>query len=272
MMVSTKIETFVNYLVLSLFALAVVLPIGWLILAALSPKANAEVDLASLRPTNFVDAWVQSGFGQHLLNSVIICVGAVTLTAAVSILAAYGLTALAAPGRRILFPLFLAGIMIPLEGILVPLYYNLRSLGLTSSLLGLILAHTGTGVPFGVFWMRATFLGIPRELGESAEIDGAGRMRSLISIMLPVVRPALTTMVLLMFMWTWNDYFLAFVLINNENRMPVTLALGSFSTRHTASINLMAAAAILVSLPILILYVLFQRQFIQGVLSGALKG
>lgn len=271
-MAGGRVETILSYLILTLFSLAVLLPVGWLLLAAMSPKPNAAVDLAEIRLQNFVDAWVQSDFGQHLLNSLIICVGAVVLTSVVATLAGYGLTILAMPGAGIVFPVILAGIMIPLEGILVPLYYNLRSVGLTSSLIGLIIAHTGLGVSFGVFWMRATLQAIPRELVESAEIDGAGRMRLLWSIVLPVIRPAVITMVLLMFMWTWNDYFLAFVLINDEARMPVTLALGSFSTRYTQQLNLMAAAAVLVALPVLILYMFFQRQFIQGVMSGALKG
>ena len=271
-MVVSRLEKVVNYAVLSVFALAVVLPVGWLLLAALSPQANAGIDLAGLRPQNFVDAWQQSDFGRHLLNSLFICVGAVVLTTVASALAAYGLTILGAPGSKILFPLFLAGIMIPLEGILVPLYYQMRSLGLTSSLVGLMLAHTGLGVSFGVFWMRATFLAVPRELVESAELDGAGRLRTLLSIIVPVVRPAIITMVLLMFMWTWNDYFLAFVMINDPDKMPVTVALGSFSTRYTQQLNLMSAAAVLVSVPVLVLYAFFQRQFIQGVLSGALKG
>jgi raffinose/stachyose/melibiose transport system permease protein len=135
-----------------------------------------------------------------------------------------------------------------------------------------VIAHAGLGVSFGVFWMRATLQAVPRELVESAELDGAGRLRLLWSIVVPVIRPGLITMVLLMFMWTWNDYFLAFVLINDEAKMPVTLALGSFSTRYTQQLNLMAAAAVLVALPVLILYMFFQRQFIQGVMSGALKG
>jgi raffinose/stachyose/melibiose transport system permease protein len=270
-MVGSKLETFFSYVILALFSLAVVLPVGWLLLAAMSPKANASVDLRHVQLSNFADAWVQADFGQHLLNSLIICVGAVLLTSTVSILAAYGLTLLAMPGRSIVFPIILAGIMIPLEGILVPLYYNLRAAGLTSSLFGLILAHSGLGVSFGVFWMRATLQAIPRELVESAELDGAGRLRLLVSIVLPVVRPALTTMALLMFMWTWNDYFLAFVLVNDEAKMPVTLALGSFSTRYTQQLNLMAAAAVLVAMPVLVLYMFFQRQFIQGVMSGALK-
>lgn len=271
-MVSSRLETVFSYAILVFFSLAVVLPVGWLLLAAMSPKANAGVDLANIRLANFADAWVQADFGLHLLNSLVICVGAVLLTSVLSILAGYGLTILAMPGARVVFPLILAGIMIPLEGILVPLYYNLRSVGLTSSLVGLIIAHTGLGISFGVFWMRATLQAVPRELVESAELDGASRLRMLWSIIMPVIRPGLITMVLLMFMWTWNDYFLAFVLINDESRMPVTLALGSFSTRYTQQLNLMAAAAVLVALPVLILYLFFQRQFIQGVMSGALKG
>lgn len=271
-MAGVRLERLIGYAILSLFALAVVLPVTWLLLAAMSPHRNAGVDLAHVRFANFVDAWQRTDFGHHLLISLAICVGAVGLTTVVSVLAGYGLTVLEVPGRAVLFPLFLAGIMIPMEGILVPLYYNLRSAGLTSSLWGLILAHTGLGVPFGVFWMRTTLQAVPRELVESAQLDGAGRLRTLSAIVLPVVRPALVTMVLLMFMWTWNDYFLAFVLVNDETRMPVTLALGSFSTKYTQELNLMAAAAVLVSIPVLVLYLFFQRQFIQGVLSGALKG
>ncbi len=271
-MAGVRTEKILGYAILILFAMAVVLPVIWLLLAATSPRHNAGVDLGAIRPMNFVDAWQRTDFGRHLLNSLAICVGAVAATTVASVLAAYGLTILEVPGRAVLFPLFLAGIMIPMEGILVPLYYNLRSAGLTSSLWGLILAHTGLGIPFGVFWMRATLLAIPRELIESAQLDGAGRVRTLASIVLPVVRPALVTMLLLMFMWTWNDYFLAFVLVNDPAKMPVTLAIGAFSTKYTQELNLMAAAAVLVSIPVLVLYMFFQRQFIQGVLSGALKG
>lgn len=271
-MAGGRLERVVSYAVLTFFSLAVLLPVGWLLLAATSPLANAGVDLGGIRLANFVDAWVQADFGRHLLNSLTICVGAVTLTSVLSILAGYGLTILEMPGSKIVFPIILAGIMIPLEGILVPLYYNFRAVGLTSSLPGLIIAHAGLGVSFGVFWIRATLLAIPKELVESAQLDGAGRFRVLVSIVLPVVQPALVTMILLLFMWTWNDYFLAFVLVNDESRMPVTLALGSFSTRYTQQLNLMAAAAVLVALPVLVLYLFFQRQFIQGVMSGALKG
>ena len=271
-MAGTRLETVFSYAILALFSLAVVLPVGWLLLAATSPKANAGVDLENIRLANFVDAWVQADFTTHLLNSLIICVGAVVITSAVSILAGYGLTILAMPGSRIVFPIILAGIMIPLEGILVPLYFNLRAVGLTSSLFGLVIAHAGLGrVLRRLLDAGDAAGGAPR----AGRVGRAGRRRPAAAAL--VDRAAgdptrLITMVLLMFMWTWNDYFLAFVLINDEAKMPVTLALGSFSTRYTQQLNLMAAAAVLVALPVLILYMFFQRQFIQGVMSGALKG
>ena len=269
-MAGTRLETVFSYAILALFSLAVVLPVGWLLLAATSPKANAGVDLENIRLANFADAWVQADFTTHLLNSLIICVGAVVITSTVSILAGYGLTILAMPGSRIVFPIILAGIMIPLEGILVPLYFNLRAVGLTSSLFGLVIAHAGLGVSFGVFWMRATLQAVPRELVESAELDGAGRLRLLWSLVLPVIRPGLITMVLLMFMWTWNDYFLSLVFLHGENQ-TATVALGVFQGKYVTQINLMAAGGLIVAAPVLLLYIVFQRKFISGMLAGAIK-
>jgi raffinose/stachyose/melibiose transport system permease protein len=162
--------------------------------------------------------------------------------------------------------------MIPLEGIIVPLYFTMRSTPFASTVVALIIAHAGLSVSFGVFWMRAAFRSVPGGILESAMLDGAGPVRILRSIMLPLSAPALITLGLLTFMWTWNDYFLAFVLVNNPDQLPVTVALGSFSNKYTTQYNLMSAAALLVALPIVILYIVFQRRFIEGVLSGAVKG
>lgn len=270
----SKGEIVTNYIVLGIFAVIVLIPVLWLLGAALSPKRNGAVDPTHLELnwSNFVQAWVQSDFGRHLLVSVTLSVSVVAVICLIAPLAAYAFAVLRIPGGRWLFPVFLAGIMIPLEGIVVPLYFNLRSYGLTGTLLGLILAQIGLSVSFGVFWMRAAFLAVPPAVLESAELDGAGRLRTLRSIAFPIAKPAVVTMALLTFMWTWNDYFLAFVLINNPDQYPVTVALGDFTTRYTTEVNLTCAAAVLLSVPVLILYVLFQRQFIQGVLSGALKG
>lgn len=270
----TRLEVIVNYGVLGLFGLVVAVPVLILIGAALSPQANGGVDLAhpQLRWSNFTDAWAQSDFGRHLLVSLVLSVSVVVVICVIAPLAAYAFAVLKIPGGRFLVPVILAGIMVPLEGIVVPLYFDLRSYHLTGSLLGLIVAQIGLAVSFGVFWMRAAFLAVPSAIIESAQIDGAGSVRTLASVVLPVTRPAVITMALLTFMWTWNDYFLAFVLMNNPNEYPVTVALGDFTTKYTTELNLTCAAAVMLSIPVVVLYALFQRHFIQGVLSGALKG
>lgn len=262
----------VNYVVLAIFALAVLLPVLWMLGAALSPKLNGEVVLTQPQWSNFRDAWVQADFSRHLLISMGLCAVVVAVTCVITPLAGYALAILKVPGASWLFPLFLAGIMIPLEGIVVPLYFDLRSYHLSGSLVGLAVAQIGLSVSFGVFWMRASFAALPRAIVESAAIDGAGVLATLRRVALPIVKPGMITMALLVFMWTWNDYFLAFVLINDPEQLPVTVALGSFSGRHTSETNLLSAAAVLVALPVVILYAFFQRQFISGVLSGALKG
>jgi raffinose/stachyose/melibiose transport system permease protein len=130
----------------------------------------------------------------------------------------------------------------------------------------------GLNVSFGVFWMRATFLAIPKSLLESASIDGASPFKTFRMIVLPLTKPALITLGLLTFLWTWNDYFLAVILITDPDQLPVTLAIGEFATKYSNKYNLMSAAAVLVALPVVTLYIFFQRKFIQGVLTGALKG
>jgi raffinose/stachyose/melibiose transport system permease protein len=135
-----------------------------------------------------------------------------------------------------------------------------------------MVAHVGLNVSFGVFWMRAAFLSIPPSLIEAAVIDGAKMFQIFRLIVIPLAKPALITLALLTFLWTWNDYFLAFLLISDPTQLPVTVALGEFSTKYSNKYNLMSATAVLVALPIIAVYIIFQRRFIEGVLSGALKG
>lgn len=268
----SRVERGMNIIILSLFATSAIVPLLLLLFTAISPKENGAIVPDDLRFSNFVDAWVRSNFGAHLLVSLVLCSVVVGITLLLAPLAAYGLTVLKVPGNRILFPLFLLGVMLPLEGILVPLYYTLRSTPLGGTVWALVTVHVGLSMSFGVFWMRAAFRAIPLSLYESARIDGASTFRVFRAIALPLLSPALITLGLLTFMWVWNDYFLAFVLISNPDLLPVTVTLGNFSTRYTVAINLTSAVSLLVAAPVLILYFVFQRKFIQGVLSGAVTG
>lgn len=267
-----RLEKTISYAVLVGFAIVVMIPVVMLILTALSPELNGQIVLTDLRWGNFVTAWNQSNFGSHLALSLVLTASASLATVVISPMAAYAIGIVKIPGHRALFVLFLVGIMIPLEGIIVPLYYTMRATPFASTVGSLIIAQIGLSVGFGVFWMRASFLAIPPSLLEAASIDGAGRFRIFRSVVIPLAGPAVITLGLLTCMAVWNDYFLAFVLINNPDQLPVTVTLGDFTNKYSTAINLMSACAVLVALPIVLLYLFFQRRFISGVLSGALKG
>lgn len=271
-MITSRFEKIVSYTILILFSLSVAIPVIFLLLTAVSPSRTGQISLLNFQWANFPNAWNQTNFGQHLLVSALVTVAVVIGVLLIAPLAAYGLGVLNLPGHRWIFVVFLIGILIPLEGVIIPLYFNLRSFGLIGNISGLVVAHIGLSMSFGIFWMRASFRAIPVSLIESARVDGANVVQVLTQVLLPVAKPAIVTLGLLTFMWTWNDYFLAFVLVNNPDLLPATVALGSFATKFTNEVNLMSAAAVMLAAPILVLYIFFQRQFIAGVLSGALKG
>jgi raffinose/stachyose/melibiose transport system permease protein len=253
-------ERVMTYTLLAIVSIAVLFPLAWVLFDALSPSSTGAIDLAHLQWSNFVAAWQQAGFGQYLKSSLVITGSVVVLGTAVVI------------GEKLLFPLVLLGLMLPMEAFIVPLYYDFLSYHITDTYQGIILAHLGMGVSFGAFWMRTAFRSVPGSLGEAARIDGANSWSQLWRVYLPVARPAVLTLVLLSFLWTWNDYFLALVLVSDPAHQPITLGLGAFSGRYLVQINLLSAAAILVSLPVIVLSFVFQRQFIRGILSGAVKG
>jgi raffinose/stachyose/melibiose transport system permease protein len=265
---ASRTERTTNYFVLLLLSAVVLWPAVTFVLAALSDDRAGRP--SGLHWDNFVTAWQQAGFGRAMLVSMIIAGTASIGQVALALLGGYGFGVLGVRGEKFLFPAVLLGLMISLEAIIVPLYYQFRSAGLTNSLLGIILIHLGTGVPFGIFWMRAAFRTLPRSLFEAAELDGAGPLKALTSLAVPLVRPALLTLLLLSFMWTWNDYFLSLVFLHGEN-VTATVALGVFQGRYVTQINLMAAGGVIVATPVLVLYVLFQRHFISGMLAGAVR-
>ncbi|MEA5054551.1 MAG: carbohydrate ABC transporter permease [Propionicimonas sp.] len=267
---TSKAETILNYTALVVLAVAVLFPVATFVSAALSPDRSGLAVPGVWAWENFATAWQGAKLARARSVSVTICVVAVILQLTLGILGGYGFGVLNAVGSKWLYPLVLLGLMVSIEAIIVPLYYQMRDLGLTNSIPGLILIHVGTGVPFGVFWMRAAFRSLPRSLFEAAHIDGAGTFRMLLQVALPLVKPAILTYALLGFMWTWNDYFLSLIFLTGDNQ-TATVALGAFQGKFLTEYNLMAAGGLIVAAPVLILYIIFQRRFIAGMLAGALK-
>lgn len=267
----SRTERLLNHAILAFVTVLVLFPVVWFVFTALSPSRSGQLDLLDPHFDNFVTAWNEGGFGSAMIASAVITIGAVLGQTVLAILSGFAFGVLGVAGQKVIFPLVLFGLMISAEVFIIPLYYTFQSLGLTNSWLGLIIIQIGMGVPFGAFWMRATFRAVPPSLIEAAEMDGARSWRVLWQILLPISRPAVLTLALLSFMWTWNDFFLSLVFIADPSIQPATLALGVFQGQHTLDVNLLAAGSLIVALPVLILYAFFQRHFIRGVLNGALK-
>jgi raffinose/stachyose/melibiose transport system permease protein len=273
MMVSRR-EQALAYSVLGAFSLLAILPIVGIIFTSLQDR-EALAPFGTFRgihPGNFVDAWNEANFGRYLLSSTIVTVSVVSVATVLSILSGYAFGLMRFRGSEWLFYLFLLGLMIPTEAMIVPLYYDLRDLGLTDTYWALILPQIGTSVAFGTFWMRAYFRSVPPSLVEAARIDGASTWFTLIRVLLPLARPAVLTMTVLLFMWTWNEFLLALVMVTDEGLRTAPLGLSFFQGRNTTDLTLLASGSVIVAAPVVVLYVFLQRHFIRGMLSGAVKG
>ena len=271
---TSRREASVAYAVLGAFSLLALLPLVGIVFTALQdPDGLAAFgSFDGLHLGNFADAWRDGNFGPYLRSSVIVTVVVVVVAGMLSILAGYAFGLMRFRGANLLFYLFLLGLMVPTEAIIVPLYYDLRDLNLTNTYWALILPQIGTSVAFGTFWMRAFFLSVPRSLVEAARIDGASSWFTLWRVLLPLARPAVLTMTVLLFMWTWNEFLLALVMVTDESLRTAPLGLSFFQGRNQDDLTLLAAGAVIVALPVVALYVFLQRHFIRGMLAGAVKG
>ena len=249
-----------------------VLPLVLIILAAVTPSNELITGFAfpsSLTFENFRQAWTDGQFGHHLLVSAFVTASIVVISAVGSILAGFALGTLRTPLRSGLTALFVGGIVVPYEALLIPLYYRLRALGLTDTYWALILPQSALSLAFGVYWMRGFFRSVPRSFVETARIEGASTWQLLWGILVPLARPAIATMAILSFMWNWNEFLLPVVMISDPTKQPAPLALASFKGRFTVNVSELTAAAIIVALPIVILYVFLQRRFIAGVIGAS---
>jgi raffinose/stachyose/melibiose transport system permease protein len=267
-------EIALNYAILILFALIALYPVyGVLVTALGAPGEPAGFRFPTgLHFENFSNAWTEGHFSQYLRSSALVSVSVVAVSTVLSIMSGYAFGVMRFRGATLLFYVFLLGLMIPEEAMIVPLYFDLRDLGLTDTYWALILPQIGMSVAFGSFWMRAFFSATPRSLLEAARIDGASSWTTLWRVLVPFGRPAILTMMVLVFMWTWNEFLLALVMVSSESRRTAPLGLAFFQGQHTSDLTLLSAGAVIVATPVVLVYVVLQRHFIRGMLTGAVKG
>jgi raffinose/stachyose/melibiose transport system permease protein len=270
MKISTR-EKVLDYIILTIFTLFAVIPLVGVLFSAVTPASANDGDFAvptRINLGNFSAAWSQGHFENYLLSSGITTVCVVTLTATLAILAGFAFARLDFIGSGILFFVLLAGLMLPAEAFIIPLYFNLREVGLTDSYESLILPQTAQSLAFATLWMRNQFRAFPNEIIEAARLDGARDLRLLWRVMVPSSIAPIMTMGVLVAMWTWNEFLMPLVLVSSEDRRTAPLGLAFFKGAHLTDYSLLSASGVIVALPVVILYFFLQKRFISGMLGG----
>jgi raffinose/stachyose/melibiose transport system permease protein len=272
---TARIDRYTTYVVLIAFALLAIYPMVSILFLAFHKKTDLVTGF-SLPTTfslqTFVDAWNEGGFAQGMWGSALVAVSVTVVSAVFSLFTGYAFGTMRFRGSGILFNLIVLGLIFPYEATVIPLYYDFQAHNLTGTYWALILPQIGQSITLGTFWMRAFFLTTPRTLLEAGRIDGASSFRILRSILLPQARPALLTLCLLVFMYTWNEFLLALVMLQGGTDTTAPLGLSYFaSATRAGDPTKVAAAAVLVATPVVLVYIFLQRHFIRGVLAGAIK-
>jgi raffinose/stachyose/melibiose transport system permease protein len=220
---------------------------------------------------NFVQAFKVANMTALLASSTFIVLAVVPASLIISTMAAFAIGLLRIPGSRALLFLFVFGLTLPFGGIIVPLYYLERFLGIYNGPLAIALPLIGLYMPFAVFWMRAHFVNMPIDISEAARLDGATTWDLFRRIHLPLARAPISSLGILMSVWTWNQFLLALVLVEDPTRRTMAGALGAFQGHYATDVPLLCAGTIMILVPTLVIFVLFQRQIIVALLQGAVK-
>lgn len=262
-------------LLISLLILLWIAPLIWLAVTSLKVERDVMTSAPALFPSpptieNY--RWILSSSHVYdwLRNSLIVSVVATILTVAVDAPIAYAFARIPFPGKQILFWFVMAGMMIPFEAILVPLYLQFNAYGLTNTLTAAILPRLA--VPIGIFILKQFFEGIPAALEEAAFIDGAGRFRVFLSIVMPVGSAALTTVVILAFISSWNDFLWPLIVISDTVKYTITVGIANFQGTHGTEYSLIMAGALIASIPQFVFYALFRKKIVAGIAMTGIKG
>jgi raffinose/stachyose/melibiose transport system permease protein len=264
------------YIVLIAFALINAYPILWMIINSF--KSSKEFALnklglpSHLRFSNYIDAWQTANFGQFLWNSIIVSVVAVIITVFFGALAAYFLARFEFKINKLVYNFFVMGLLVPIHATLVPMFILMSKIGLLNTRLSLIFPYVAFNLPITIFLLVSFMKSFPKDIEESAIMDGAGVLKIFWSIILPMSRPALATVLILSFINNWNEFVFALVLINNPNLQTLPLGLQNFAGEHTTDYVGQMAGLTMALLPILIVYLLLEKELIKGMTAGAVKG
>ena len=265
-----------KHLVLIVLSLLMIFPLILTISTALKTEQDVTVNpfglFSSFSTDNVVTAWTVGEFGSYVLNSFLLTVPSTLLVVVLATLGGYTFARLPFPGRTFIFYLVVLGLLVPFFTYMIPLYFQLRGMGLLDSLVGVNLVLASTGLSFGTFFMRAFFSDLPNELEQAARIDGASEWQIFMHIMLPLVTSGIGALAVFTFLQNWNNFLVPLLYMPGGDYQPLTTGLYLFLGGRTVDIGPLAAGTLITILPVVVLFIVMQRQVTQGFLSGAVKG
>lgn len=263
------------HLLLLVAAAVCLFPLVWMLSSSLKTQETVFTDMRIIPSDpqwgNFPAAWVKGGFQTYFWNSVLYTGVIVAGVVAVASLAAFAFSRLRFWGRTVLFYLLLSTMMIPIPGSFIALYVLLTKLGLVDTRLGYVLPQINGGLALGIFILKTFFDKMPRELEDSARIDGCNKLGVYWHIALPLARPAIAVLVIFTALAVWNEYLLAMLIFHSKSLMPLQRGLMIFHGAHLTQYPLLMAGMMMSILPILIVYLVMQRHVVKGITAGAIK-
>jgi len=264
----------VRWLLAAIGALVMAFPLYWMLVTALGSTADLRAGDYGLLPgrlqwENFQAIFDRLPFGRWFLNSVIIAVAGVVLTVTINLVAGYAFAKLRFPGRRILFILIVSTLIIPVQVIMVPQFQIVADLGWVNTYWGVVIPRAAEA--FGIFFCVQFFRGIPDDLIEAARIDGAGELTILRKIVLPLSKPLIAVLVIFTFMWRWNEFAWPLIVLNDSDSYTLPIGLRFLDGQYSTDYSLLMAGSLLAVLPMLAIFIFFQRYFVEGLVRSGLK-
>jgi len=272
--VKRRIATVVLHLVLAIGAVATLLPFGWMVSASLMPKGEASRWPPSFLPSrvtvgNYLELFERLDLGRCFLNSAFIAIVSTALALVIVSLAGYAFAKLRFPGRERTFRALLTAMVIPAQVAMLPLFLLLRTMGLVNTYWGVIIPALAP--VFGIFMVRQYALSIPDELLDAARVDGAGEFLIFRRIVFPLLRPILVTFGVFSFMGAWNDFMWPLIVLTDDRKYTLPVAIANLIGEHAQDIELMTAGSVLTVLPVLLLFLALQKTYVEGITMGGVK-
>ena len=271
-----KMRTGCAYLFLIVSCFFTIVPMVFLLMLSLRTKVDIIREGVLSIPDrlhfeNYVTAWKTGHFSTYFSNSIMISVISVVGVVVLATLIAYALVYYDFKGKGLINSLILLGLIIPFEIVIIPLFYNMKFIGLLGTRAPVYLTHIALNIPFSVFHLKGFIKDVPKSLVESARIDGAKEITILWKVIAPIIKPAMVSVVILIFMWTWNDFMLSNIMLRDDRMRTLPLGLSFFKGKYTRDIPLTSAASTIIMTPVLLVYLVFQKYMIKGLTMGAVK-